>query len=196
MSGAGDPQRPRRRTIDGTADPLIARLRAGEESALAELYDRSVRRAFGLAYQILRDGAAAEDVVHAAFAMVWEQAERLDARRGSAETFLMTVVHRRAVDALRAEARRTVRSGPLEAEPVDTDEGALAQITRAEDAAEVRDAVESLPEAQRRVVMLAYFEGLTYAEVAEQEQLPLGTVKSRMRLALERLRDQFGAGGR
>ena len=104
MSGAPDPQRLHERTIGGGADPLIERLRAGDESALAELYDTTVRRAFGLAYQILRDGAAAEDVVHAAFAMVWEQIDRLDARRGTAEAFLMTVVHRRAVDALRTRA--------------------------------------------------------------------------------------------
>ena len=87
------------------ADSLIARLQRGDETALAELYDTSARRAFGLAYQLLRDGAAAEDVVQAAFAMVWEQVDRLDAQRGSAETFLMTVVHRR-------RRRCAARAGP------------------------------------------------------------------------------------
>ena len=176
------------------ADSLIARLQRGDETALAELYDTSARRAFGLAYQLLRDGAAAEDVVQAAFAMVWEQVDRLDAQRGSAETFLMTVVHRRAVDALRARARHAAHAGPLEFEPADLEEPAFDRLARDENAAEVRAALESLPEAQLRIVQLAYFEGLTYPEIADREKLPLGAVKSRMRLALERLRGLLGSG--
>jgi len=86
---------------DSDSTRLLARLRERDEFALAELYDRMSRRAFGLAYQVLRDGSAAEDAVQAAFVAVWEQAARLDPNRGSVEGFLLTVVHRRAVDAVR-----------------------------------------------------------------------------------------------
>jgi RNA polymerase sigma-70 factor (ECF subfamily) len=174
--------------IGHEVDPLIRRLQQREESALAELYDRAARRAFGLAYHLLRDGGAAEDVVQAAFATVWEQADRLDASRGTAEAFLMTVTHRRAIDALRSTARRTAHVGDLASDPPDRAEPVLDALTRTERATEVREALEALPEAQRRVVQLAYFEGRTHHEIAALDGLPLGTVKSRMRLAIERLR--------
>ena len=107
-------------TGEGQSD-LVARLRSGDETALTELYDATVRRAFGLAYRVLGDGAAAEDVLQAAYLRLWEQAEQLDEARGSVEGLLMTIVHRRAVDAARARARDRGRTDSLEARatPVD-----------------------------------------------------------------------------
>jgi RNA polymerase sigma-70 factor (ECF subfamily) len=172
---------------------LVAGLRRRDESALAAFYDATSRRAFGLAYRVLGDGAAAEDVLQAAYLAIWEQADELDQSRGSVESLLMTIVHRRAVDAARARARVQARSGNLEVDPIDPAPDALEEAVRAEDATSVRAALDELPEPQRRAVVLAYFEGMTYAEVAEAEGVPLGTVKSRMRLAMERLRDVLGA---
>jgi RNA polymerase sigma-70 factor (ECF subfamily) len=167
---------------------LIARLQARDERALAELYDATSRRAFGLAYRILGDGAAAEDVLQTAYLGLWERAEEIDRSRGSVESLLMTIVHRRAVDAVRARVRRR-EDGAIEVDPADETPGAAERLVEREAAGEVRAALEALPETQRRVVLLAYFEGLTYREVAEREAVPVGTVKSRMRLALERLRE-------
>jgi RNA polymerase sigma-70 factor (ECF subfamily) len=167
-------------------------LRARDETALAEFYDATSRRAFGLAYRVLGDGAAAEDVLQAAYLQFWEQVGGLDESRGSVESLLMTIVHRRAVDAARARGRQRAHSGELLADPPDDEPAALDRLVRAEDARSVRDALEALPEPQRRAVLLAYFEGMTYPEVAAVEGVPVGTVKSRMRLAMERLRDVLG----
>ncbi len=106
----------------------------------------------------------------------------------------MTIVHRRAVDAVRARSRQRARSGTLEVDPADDAPSAVDRLVQSEDAGAVREAIDTLPEAQRRAVVLAYFDGMTYAEVAEREGIPVGTVKSRMRLAMERLRDQLGTG--
>jgi len=170
---------------------LVDRLHQRDEQALAELYDATSRRAFGLAYRVLGDGAAAEDVLQTAYLALWEQAAEIDEARGSVESLLMTIVHRRAVDAVRARTRQRARSGALEVDPVDDEPAALDRLVQSEDAGNVRAALDALPDPQRRAVVLAYFEGMTYPEVAEQEGIPVGTVKSRMRLALERLRDEL-----
>jgi len=171
---------------------LVARLQRQDEGALAELYDATSRRAFGLAYRVLGDGAAAEDVLQTAYLALWEQASTIDETKGSVESLLMTIVHRRAVDAARARARLQARSGDLAHDPPDEDPTALDQVVQSEDASTVREALDALPEPQRRAVVLAYFEGMTYPEVAAAEGIPIGTVKSRMRLAMERLRDVLG----
>ena len=173
---------------------LEGRLRQRDERALAELYDATSRRAYGLAYRVLGDGAAAEDVLQSAYLSLWEQADDIDQARGSVEGLLMTIVHRRAVDAVRARSRPRARSGTVEVDPADDAPSAVDRLVQSEDAGAVREAIDTLPEAQRRAVVLAYFDGMTYAEVAEREGIPVGTVKSRMRLAMERLRDQLGTG--
>ncbi len=176
---------------------LLERFRAREEGALAELYDRTSGRAYGLACRVLRDGAAAEDVVQEAFASLWEQADRLDAGRGGIEGLLLTVVHRRAVDHARARQRQRERSAPPEVEPAEADptplEPVVADGEAAEHARQVRAALQVLPEAQRQVVTLAYFGGRSQQEIAERIDVPLGTVKSRLRLAMQRLRYELGA---
>lgn len=158
------------------------------------LYDRLAGRAFGLAYRILRDSHSAEDVVQEAFLCLWRDAHRLSSDRGSVTSLLMTMVHHKAVDLLRA--RRGRAADPL---PLDTD--GLAQqstadvieaVTNSLGRDAVRQALGSLPDEQRRPMLMAYFEGLTHVEIAEALGIPLGTVKSRLRLGLEKMRTALG----
>lgn len=184
----------------GSADPsvsdqaLLARLVSRDEEALAALYDLHGRTAFSLAYRMVGDGETAEEVVQEAFLAVWRRAETYRPERGTVRGWLLTVVRNRAVDVLRARDGRT-RDGTPAARPVSIDDLALAagddpeeEVVRAATGAAVRAAVAELPPAQREVIELAYFGGLAYPEVAARTGVPLGTVKSRMRLALARLR--------
>lgn len=178
---------------------LLARIAERDLSALDLLYRRYSRMTFGVAYHILCSAEAAEDVVQDAFLTVWRRAETYAADRGSARTWLLSVVRNRAIDLTRRGAGRPV-GAPLEAvfelaaPDVDTSAEALARI----EAARVRAALDCLPRLQREVVELAFFSGLSYPEIAVRVGIPLGTVKSRIRLALNRLRtvliDQPGAG--
>jgi RNA polymerase sigma-70 factor (ECF subfamily) len=166
------------------------------------LYDRYSRQAFGLAYKMLGDGPTAEDVVQEAFLAVWRQAERVDAARGRLQSFVLTIVHNRAIDVLRtrkdAAGRRSVldpADAPL-AQP-DFTERVDAEI----DGRRVQEALAGLPPEQREAVELAYYNGLTHIEISEKLGVPLGTVKSRLRLALDKLRtalllaERTGGGG-
>lgn len=175
------------------SDPeqLLERLRDRDERALADLYDEMGGRAYGLAYQVLRDGAAAEDAVQAAFTMIWEQGGRLDPGRGSVQGLLLTIVHRRAIDAARARQRYDLRNGQLVVDPADEATTTLDALVADDRASEVRSALSALPEVQRTIVLLAYFDGLTHQEIAARLTIPLGTVKSRLRLAMQRLRTEL-----
>ncbi len=179
--GAGDADT-RRATTDA-----IAR---GDPRALAQLYDEYAARAFGLALRVVGDRAAAEDVVHDAFLWFWENAHRVDGARGNAGALLLTITHRRSIDHIRRRSRTDGRTGSLDGlDP--GDEEAVHMLTGVEEAAlieQVRDCMEALNPDQREVIELAYFGGLTHAEIAERQQLPGGTVKSRLRLGLEKLR--------
>ena len=126
------------------AESLIERLRAGDEDALAELYDAASRRAFGIAYQVLEDGAGAEDVVQDAFVEFWTAADRLDPARGRPEALLFTIVHRRAIDAVRARARRAT----VPSMPDVIDENATDLLDRAELGARPRAGPRGSPDAQ------------------------------------------------
>lgn len=159
------------------------------------LYDRLSREAFGLACRILGDLPSAEDVVQEAFLIVWRQANRLDTNRGKLSSFVMTVVHHKAVDALRARRGQTARLMPLdvmivEKQDADVSEGVLRSLRREA----VRDALASVPDEQRKAIELAYFEGMTHVEIAQTLDLPLGTVKSRLRLGLDKMRAALGPG--
>ena len=182
-----DPVAPASRTASEDSD-LVERLRGGDRDALATLYDRYSRLAFGLAYRIVGEAADAEDVVQESFLALWRRADRLDPGRGTVRPYLLTIVHRRAVDVLRRRSGRPVRAldlmEPLPATAPDPIE--LASL--AEDRALVRRALQELPSDQRQAIQLVYFGGLTVAEMAQQEEIPVGTAKSRLRLALERMR--------
>ena len=151
------------------------------------------RRAFGLAYRVLGDGSAAEDAVQEAFLDLWRLAPAVDRSRGRVDSLLMTLVHRRSIDALRARERRTPITGVMPDEVLD--HNAVELFERVADALtheRVVECMESLPADQKITIELAYFGGLTHTEIAEQTGAPLGTVKSRLRLGLLRLRADFG----
>jgi len=182
---------------DSESNALLERFRARDEAALADLYDLMGSRAYGLAFRVLRDGPAAEDVVQNAFATLWEQADRLDEARGSIQGLLLTIVHRRAIDAARSRQRHAAHTGPLEVDPADGDPTPMDAVVASDEAQErardVQAALQVLPEAQRQVVLLAYFEALSQQDIAALLDVPLGTVKSRLRLAMQRLRHEFGS---
>lgn len=173
--------------LDGSLPlSLLKRLAAGEQAALGEFYDLFAGLVNAVALRILRDVADAEDVVQEVFVQVWRQAARYDPGRGSPEAWVSTLARSRAIDRLR---RRIARSRPQGGEPLP------APVTPPPKAAEVlavRAALEGLPAEQRRLLELAYFEGLTQTEIARQLDQPLGTVKTRMRSAMIRLREALG----
>jgi RNA polymerase sigma-70 factor (ECF subfamily) len=153
------------------------------------LYDRLSRQAFGLAYRMLGDSQSAEDVVQDAFLSVWRAAERIDASRGKLQSYVLTVVHRRAIDVLRARKAPVTQLGADDAPDIrDRRTDVVETVAMMLDAQAVRNALGALPEEQRMVVEMAYFRGLTHVEIAERLALPLGTVKSRLRLALNKIR--------
>lgn len=173
-------------------------LMAGQDAgAFAAFYDRHSGPAFSLALRIVRTRAAAEDVTQEAFLSLWRGAGRFRAARGNPRTFLLGIVHHRAIDALRREAvvqrRRASDDGveELYAAPDRTDDEAL----RREDARVVASAIEALPERQSRVLELAFFGGLTHSQIATMLEEPLGTIKGRIRLGLDRLREELAPVG-
>jgi RNA polymerase sigma-70 factor (ECF subfamily) len=174
-------------------EALVLLAARSEESALAELYDRYGRTAYGLALRILRDQALAEDAVQEAFLTVWRTASRFVPERGKANTWILTLVHRRAVDTVRREQRR--RADPLErsAEPAveGVEEDAWLRLQRER----VQEALQHLPDAQREALELAYYGGFSQSELAERLGQPLGTIKSRMFTGLSRLRELLGEPG-
>jgi RNA polymerase sigma-70 factor (ECF subfamily) len=163
----------------------------GSEQALAELYDRFGGVAYGVALRILRDPALAQDAVQDGFLAAWRTAAAFDPGRGNASTWLLTLVHRRAVDLVRREERR--RADVLdESTPVasgdSTDEAAEVRAERRA----VQAALRQLPRDQREALELAYYGGLSQSQLAERLGIPLGTVKSRVFAALAALRDLLG----
>ncbi len=169
---------------------LVALVARGDDAALAELYDRVGRVAYGLAYRVLRDERLAEDAVQEGFLAVWRMAAGFSAERAKARTWILTLVHRRAVDLVRREERRR-------AEPLDEGEQRRdAASPSAESAAwlafereRVQEALRQLPDAQREALELAYYGGFTQSELVERLGQPLGTIKSRMFVGLARLRE-------
>ena len=157
------------------------------DAALVELYDRHGHTAYGLALRVVRDAALAEDVVQEAFLGVWRSATKFVPERAKATTWIMTFVHRRAVDLVRREERR--RGEPLEraAEPLtgSSEEVAWLKFERER----VQEALAKLPDQQREAIELAYYGGFTQAEMAERLGQPLGTIKSRVFNGLGRLRE-------
>ncbi len=182
------------RTITGDVDDasLLQSVQSGDQDALAALYDRYSGIAYGLALRIAGDATAAEDIVQEAFVSVWRQAPRFDASRGQVRSWLLTIVHHRAVDVVRRRANRPERALPDDAGQIaDSDAPPALVAEAAMDAQAVREAVRQIPDDQRRTVEMAYFEGLTHVEIAERMGVPLGTVKSRLRIALEKMRESL-----
>ena len=168
-------------------EALIALAARGEEPALAALYDRYGRVAYGLALRVLRDATLAEDAVQEAFLAVWRSADAYKRERAKPSTWILTVVHRRAVDLVRREEHR--RADQLtDVESIVggiVDEEAWLGLERER----VQAALQQLPDQQREAIELAYYGGFTQSELAERLGQPLGTIKSRMFTGLARLRE-------
>jgi RNA polymerase sigma-70 factor, ECF subfamily len=174
-------------------EALVLLAARSEEAALAELYDRYGRVAYGLALRIVRDPALAEDAVQEAFLVVWRTAPRFVPERGKASTWILTLVHRRAVDAVRREQRRRAESLERAPEPAvgGVEEDAWLRLQRER----VQAALRRLPDAQREALELAYYGGFSQSELAERLGQPLGTIKSRMFAGLSRMRELLGEPG-
>jgi RNA polymerase sigma factor (sigma-70 family) len=170
-----------------TDEALLSLVASSDDQALAELYDRFGGVAYGLALRILRDESLAQDAVQEAFLAAWRTAVAYDPARGKASTWLLTLVHRRAVDLVRREDRR--RSDQLESAPPAAAESIDETAAVREQRRAVQAALAQLPSEQREALELAYYGGLTQSELADRLGVPLGTVKSRMFAALGRLRE-------
>jgi RNA polymerase sigma factor (sigma-70 family) len=178
-----------------TDDELVRAVVAGATPAFAALYDRYGGRAYSLARRVCVDEGLAEDVVQEAFLGFWRAPDRFDPQRGRFSSWLLTLVHHRAVDAVRrqsAASRRTVPSLDDDVEAAAAGPGADQDAMAAVEAGQLRDALRRLPDDQRSALALAYFGGFTQREIAVRLGVPLGTVKSRMFTGIRRLRDLLG----
>jgi RNA polymerase sigma-70 factor (ECF subfamily) len=166
----------------------------GDSSAFEVVYERHCTAVFSLAYRICGVRTAAEEVTQDAFLAIWRSGSRYDRTRGSVRTWLLGVVHNRAIDALRRDTlhqRRRV-GDEVVADRLEAPERTDAEAARREEARSVQALIGQLPEDQRRVIELAYFGGFTHEQIAQMLNAPLGTVKGRMRLALEKMRANMG----
>ncbi|MGD0738903.1 MAG: sigma-70 family RNA polymerase sigma factor [Terracidiphilus sp.] len=169
---------------------LIERMMAGDEAALSTLYDRYSAMLFGMLMRILRDQQAAEEVLQDMFLQLWRNAAQFDAKRGSLPAWLMVIGRNRAISRLRGRRDREV----LEEEEGDyantfaSGQNIEDEAVRAELARNISAALEQLPAEQKQAVELAYFEGMTQSEIANRTGTPLGTVKTRVRTAMQTLR--------
>ena len=197
----GQPGRPPDSQGDGAASPpgpgglaaLLGRVSRGDEAAFGAVYDQVAGHVFGVARSVLRDPFQAEEVTQEVLLDVWRHAARYDARRGTAMAWVMTLAHRRAVDRVRSEQAAMLREQRAARPDIDYDMVADSVAARL-DAERVRRCLGSLTELQRESITLAYYQGRTYREVASLLNLPAGTVKTRMRDGLIRLRDCLGVG--
>jgi RNA polymerase sigma-70 factor, ECF subfamily len=183
-------------SADVADQAVLARVANGELDALQDLYDRYRTMAYSIALRITSDGALAEDVVQDAFLGAWRNAARYVEGRGSVKTWLLSIVHHRAVDAVRRR-RPTTELPEAEAPPPATLTlpDIWAEVAGNLDRAEIASALATLSDVQREAIELAYFGGLTQVEIADRTGAPLGTVKSRIRLGLLALREVLVAGG-
>ncbi len=176
-------------------EELMGLIPGGDPHAFAVVYDRHSGSAFSLAYRMCGTRAAAEDVVQESFLSLWRSGGRYDASRGSVRTWLLGIVHNRSIDALRRATvhdRRRASDEGLE-ERFQAPDRTDAEVARREEASEIASALAELPDEQGEVIRLAYYGGYTHTEIADILGAPLGTVKGRMRLGLEKLRGQLGS---
>src|SRR5829696_4226249 len=164
----------------------------GDAEAFTTLYDRHGRAAFSLAYRMMGERQAAEDLAQDAFLKVWRSASSYRAERGSVRTWILSIVHNRGIDQIRSHASRRRTQDKIEASaPRSQPSEAFAQTWRNSQRDQIREALDTLPPEQLKILELAYFSGYTHVEISELLRLPLGTVKGRMRLGLKKIRDYF-----
>jgi RNA polymerase sigma-70 factor, ECF subfamily len=173
-------------------EDLISLVEAADAEAFATLYDRHSRAAFSLAYRMMGERQAAEDLAQDAFLKVWRSASSYRAERGSVRTWILSIVHNRGIDQLRSQASRRRTQNKIEASaPRSQPSEAFAETWRNSQRDQVREALNTLPPEQLTILELAYFSGYTHVEISDLLRLPLGTVKGRMRLGLKKIRDYF-----
>jgi RNA polymerase sigma-70 factor, ECF subfamily len=173
-------------------EDLISLVEAGDADAFATLYDRHSRSAYSLAYRMMGERQAAEDLAQDAFIKVWRNAASYRAERGSVRTWILSIVHNRGIDQLRStESRRRTQDKIEASAPRSQPSEAFAETWRNSQRDQVREALSTLPAEQLKILELAYFSGYTHVEISELLSLPLGTVKGRMRLGLKKIRDYF-----
>jgi RNA polymerase sigma-70 factor (ECF subfamily) len=194
MHGVGKPDGLGRDPVGDPLAPLVAKIAAGEEDALGSLYDAMGARVFGLARRILGDPSLAEEATMDVFTQVWMQAKKFDPTRGRVESWVLTLARTRGIDALRARGRHLERTDGLDSapEPRDEEPGPEEAHRSSERSRQIRKALWRLPAEQRQALEVAFFEGLSYSEVASALGLPLGTVKTRIRAGLAALRRTLG----
>ena len=177
-------------------EDLMSLAGGGDAGAFTALYDRHSRAAYSLAHRMMGERQAAEDLVQEAFLEVWRAAGSYRAERGSVRTWILSIVHNRGIDQLRSIASRRRTQDRFEAtSSVSQPSEAFAQTWHNSQGEQVREALRGLPPEQLKVLELAYFSGYTHMEIAELLGLPLGTVKSRMRLGLQKIREYFDSRG-
>ena len=186
----------RARSADGplpSVDQLLVAVARGEHASFEALYDRTAAKVFGLVRRVVRDAAQAEEVAQEVFLEVWRSAPAYDASRGRGETWVLTIAHRRAVDRVRSAQAATDRDLRVARRDVERDYDVVSETVEARLESEaVREALGSLTALQRQAVQLAYYGGYTHGEIAVVLGVPLGTVKTRIRDGLIRLRDAMG----
>jgi len=176
-------------------EDLMQLVRHGEAPAFEVVYERHSGAAFSLAYRMCGKRSIAEDVVQESFLSLWRSGARYDRTRGSVRTWVLGIVHNRAIDALRRSVvhdRRRASDEGIE-ERFEAPERTEVEVARRDEAREIRSALEELPAEQSRVIELAYFGGFTHTEIASMLDTPIGTVKGRMRLGLAKMRGHLSA---
>ncbi|HEX5848397.1 MAG TPA: sigma-70 family RNA polymerase sigma factor [Rubrobacter sp.] len=177
-------------------EDLMPLLEVGDAEAFAVLYDRHGRMAYSLAYRMMGEKQEAEDVVREAFIKVWRSAGGYRVGRGSVRTWILSIIRNRGIDQIRSHGRRGRMQDKVEASaPRSEPSEAFAETWKNAQQEQVREALNTIPREQLKILELAYFSGYTHAEIAERLELPLGTVKGRMRLGLQNLRDYYQARG-
>ena len=171
-------------------EDLMQLMRRGDPRAFEAVYERHSGAAFSLAYRMVGRGNVAEDVVQEAFLSIWRSGARYERARGSVRTWVLGIVHHRAIDQLRRSSVHSKRRASDEGieDRIESGERTDVEVARRDEAKAIRTAMESLPPEQSHVIELAYFGGFTHTEIADILETPVGTVKGRMRLGLEKLR--------
>ena len=173
-------------------EDLMSLMEGGDAEAFASLYDRHSRAGYSLAYRMMGEKQAAEDLTQDAFLKVWRSAGGYRSERGSVRTWILSIVHNRGIDQIRSLAsRRRTQDRVEQSAPRSQPSEAFAEAWRNRQREQIRGALNTLPEEQLKILELAYFSGYTHVEISNILELPLGTVKGRMRLGLKKIREYF-----
>ncbi len=176
-----------------TLNDLLGRIAEGDENSFSQFYDQTSSRVFGLVRRLLKDGAQSEEVTQEIFLEVWQNAKRYDQNKGSAATWLLTMAHRRAVDRIRSSQSTRDRDQKIGLRDIETEYDSVSESVEIRVEHErVEQALKRLTELQRQAVTLAYYGGYSHSEVAQMLKVPIGTVKTRLRDGMIRLRDEMG----